>query len=379
MFYLKIDKLLLDKVFRIARKLNTGLEETLKRALNRGLQLLNGESAPGTIGAQMWEKVPVGDGRKEKRIKKLAFIKEHWQNMSDQEMAQALDCNTDYICILRNSLGYKRERGGMKIFAEENKIQFLKENFQKFTDSDLAKELGLSINQIRRLRRGLGLIKKIGGRNPWTQKEIDFLRQNFKSMSDVQLARKLHRTRSSVLHKRFMLGFKRERPKLEIDPLWLRKALLEDGLTCQDVARQYKVSREYISKLADELRINIKKKRKLQWYANRAKKPQLADREFLTSALRDMSLNALANNLQVSWSLISKQLERLGLDLEKLRRERTYIELTCYFCGKKFWRLKSTVRKNQKHVFCNRICNGKYIARQYSPFVKSARTKNKRN
>ena len=84
----------------------------------------------------------------------------------------------------------------------EEEINFLKENWNKKTHKQIAKELNRSISSIANKTRQMRLVDKT---NKWTDEEIEFLKENY--FKDVDfLANKLNKTCDAVKSKRFKLG-----------------------------------------------------------------------------------------------------------------------------------------------------------------------------
>jgi len=89
-------------------------------------------------------------------------------------------------------------------------IEFLKENYNKMTIAELARELGLGYFQVYSTLQKLGIHKK--GYKPqkkdkrrknrvWSDEEIKFLKSNFGKMKAQEIAIRLNRTYWDVIAK----------------------------------------------------------------------------------------------------------------------------------------------------------------------------------
>ena len=84
----------------------------------------------------------------------------------------------------------------------DEEINFLKENWNKKTHKEIAKELNRSISSIANKTRKMRLVDNS---NKWTKEEEDFLKENYFKDLDF-LADKLNKTCDAVKSKRFKLG-----------------------------------------------------------------------------------------------------------------------------------------------------------------------------
>ncbi len=81
---------------------------------------------------------------------------------------------------------------------------YIKNNYKKLSDEDLANTLKTSEVLISRRRSALGLTHR------WTKEERDFIKQNYESMSDEEIGEVLGRTRGAVCGTRISLGIERK-------------------------------------------------------------------------------------------------------------------------------------------------------------------------
>jgi|SRR5690606_9192884 len=73
-----------------------------------------------------------------------------------------------------------------KIVLSQEEIQFLKDNWKKLTNQQLADHLGLSLTKTRMVLYDLGL--KRMELEYWTDEQTEFLLANYKEIGDVELA-----------------------------------------------------------------------------------------------------------------------------------------------------------------------------------------------
>lgn len=136
----------------------------------------------------------------------ILFIRKIHHSNSDwtiQEIADYLDLTFHQVhnAIRRHGLTHQEQRKWT-----EDEVEFLKSNYQDFTDSELAERLDRCVGVIRDKRLSLGLNK-----TPfYSDKERDFIKNNWEDLSDYEMADKLDRSVISVRQKRRGMGLKRD-------------------------------------------------------------------------------------------------------------------------------------------------------------------------
>jgi hypothetical protein len=97
----------------------------------------------------------------------------------------------------------KRKMGSdtMSWHWKEQEIQYLKENYKKYTDEELGQYLHRTSEAVRLKRLEYDLYRK------WTPEEIEFLELNYKTLSDEEIGEHLGRSKDGVKGKRFRMGF----------------------------------------------------------------------------------------------------------------------------------------------------------------------------
>lgn len=73
-----------------------------------------------------------------------------------------------------------------KIILEPHEKQFIKNNFYKMTNKELADALGLKLTKLREFAYNMGL--KRMDLQYWTPEQIQFLKDNYKTIGDTELA-----------------------------------------------------------------------------------------------------------------------------------------------------------------------------------------------
>lgn len=108
-----------------------------------------------------------------------------------------------------------------KIELSAAEIQFLKDNWNKMTNKELADKLGLKLTKTRNVLYSLGL--KRMELEYWTEEQIKFLLENYKEIGDVELAEIFNEkwiknkgwTKKHIEKKRRYLKLKRTAEELE--------------------------------------------------------------------------------------------------------------------------------------------------------------------
>lgn len=87
----------------------------------------------------------------------------------------------------------------------DNEINYLKENYQKQTYSNISKHLCRTAGAIRAKINDLGLVKK----SFWDKTEIDYLLAHYNTMTYKELSNKLNRSEDAIQLKLRKLGYKK--------------------------------------------------------------------------------------------------------------------------------------------------------------------------
>lgn len=101
----------------------------------------------------------------------------------------------------------------------KDEMKFLKENYGKMPFAQMAEEMGRSIGSISGKAFWMKLSTKKGGnakvRKAWTEEEIKYLKENYGKKSNKQLAKKLGRTFYSITSKFHAINGKNEESSVQ--------------------------------------------------------------------------------------------------------------------------------------------------------------------
>ena len=97
-------------------------------------------------------------------------------------------------------------------YAEKEK-NFIRENYLKMTNEQIARELTAKLSRVKRTRKGIGEMGSVLGlvgsdekkqltlkglKNLYTEKEKEFIRKNYVKMTNKKIAKKLNRPLSGI-------------------------------------------------------------------------------------------------------------------------------------------------------------------------------------
>jgi hypothetical protein len=260
--------------------------------------------------------------------------------------------------------------------AEEE--EFLVSNAASWSDVELADKLGRGVTGVAARRRALGITYRPWGRhNDEVESTVpaheeahsrkEFVRENYLRMTDGEMARELKIRTSSVGAIRQQLKLFRPRKRGEelgvlsaVDPEWLRRALCEDGKTLIDVAKELGVSKEMVRLVREDL--GIPKERSPRWYFVRRGVPELAEKDVFEKRLRAArSMYALARETGISPTIIRGMALKSGVD-PHLGYNKQMVEVVCAQCGAKFERSDRQISRSKlKLFFCDKTCYGRWF------------------
>ena len=83
------------------------------------------------------------------------------------------------------------------VYTEEE-ISFLKSNYQNMTIEEIADALGRTYSSIFSKARKLGLSKTGCKNNKWSEEEISFIKDHYQDMTTNEIAEYLNRTPKAV-------------------------------------------------------------------------------------------------------------------------------------------------------------------------------------
>jgi len=136
----------------------------------------------------------------------------HQDKLSLTDIGDHYGCSRQYVQLIFKELGIKRrsrmmalknrpKRRKSKYNFTEDDDNFILNNFDKMTDSEMALQLGKPMKSIV-YRRLIVLGRKKVERRNFTEEEDQFIIDNFKKMTDTAMARVLNRSLISITHHR---------------------------------------------------------------------------------------------------------------------------------------------------------------------------------
>ena len=147
-------------------------------------------------------------GEKEDR-----YVREHWEQQSDAEMAEALGFTRRLVEKYRQMMGclrYSKSRlrlrgiSGAFVLWDTRSRYYLQQHWRTRSDREISTALGCKETAVKqeRLRRGWlrGAAKNVGG--AWSPVEVDYLQQHWRVLTDAQIAQVLGRPKGAVCAKR---------------------------------------------------------------------------------------------------------------------------------------------------------------------------------
>lgn len=116
---------------------------------------------------------------------------ENYPHLSNQEVAYTYGLKLDQVKYLGKKYGLKKTRDAKssasgKIVLTKDQEDFLRSNWDKMTNRQLAKALGLNLTTTRSRLYALGL--KRMEMEYFTEEMEDFLRDNYREIGDVEMA-----------------------------------------------------------------------------------------------------------------------------------------------------------------------------------------------
>lgn len=167
--------------------------------------------------------------------KEKDFIRENYLKMTNEQIAIKLNAKLSRVKRTRKGIGAmgsvlglvgsdkKKEltiKGKKNLYSEKEKM-FIRKNYVKLTNKEIAKKLNRPISGINDIAMRLGLTNLPGKQNLWirgdvetyyTEEEKEFIRKNYPKMTNQQLAKKLDRSVSGIKYLINKLGLS-GRPK----------------------------------------------------------------------------------------------------------------------------------------------------------------------
>ena len=305
------------------------------------------------------------------------FIRENAPAMSDEEIAKRLGICKLYASQLRCRLGI-RKKGGVKglpckaipfePLSEEGK-QFIKDH-PELSHKALSRALNCEKGEAHSFRKSLLL---------------EYLHANGFKDTDQVLGKMFKLYPDEVARIRNNAGFRKQiekggHKKVTLSDIGTKEeveyALTSGGKTMKDIMEEKNlpISNQRMKQLVGEYGIaNVVSARTVLWYCNRTGHPELADRTYAEKLLKEKGcVNALSRYLGTTPDILSTILEKHAIVMQGKKNGCEKITLYCSQCTKPIVMSKArhafeTKNKPNKHFFCDRHCNGKYVAANYCP------------
>lgn len=148
----------------------------------------------------------------------VEFLKAHYSAAAhSKEIAEKLGRSVTEVNGKAAYLGLKRrDRGSVfRTPFSEDEISFIKENFHKMNNRQIAKALGKTLTVVRNKCRELGLLHM--ELEYWTEEQIEYLKAHYKLKGDSEIAREFNKlwpkkklwTKKHIDKKRGYLGLRR--------------------------------------------------------------------------------------------------------------------------------------------------------------------------
>lgn len=135
----------------------------------------------------------------------LNYIKENYNNMTCNEIANKLGKKPGSVSYVINKLGLVKQKHNS---WTEEEIQYLKDNYHCMTSKELSEHLNHTVHAINTKKDKLGIRRS----DKWTKSDVEFLRNNYNTMTYEEIGIKLNRTPSAICAKCFYLNLYKKSP-----------------------------------------------------------------------------------------------------------------------------------------------------------------------
>lgn len=135
----------------------------------------------------------------------LNYIKENYNNMTCNEIANKLGKKSGSVSYVINKLGLVKQKHNS---WTEEEIQYLKDNYHCMTAKELSEHLNHTVHAINTKKDKLGIRRS----DKWTKSDVEFLRNNYNTMTYEEIGIKLNRTPSAICAKCFDLNLYKKSP-----------------------------------------------------------------------------------------------------------------------------------------------------------------------
>lgn len=133
------------------------------------------------------------------------FLREHWQEMSDEKIAKALGRSKIAVQTRRYKLGVAIDPA--EWLPEED--DYILKHWRNQTDEEIASAINREPDAVYKRGVSLGLVRRkpaVMGSRTWTPEEITYLRENWGTVSVKTMCKRLQRTEAAIITKSNKLG-----------------------------------------------------------------------------------------------------------------------------------------------------------------------------
>lgn len=137
------------------------------------------------------------------------YLRDNYQTMTLEQIANSLERTRPSVACRAAKLGLKKNLrcpSGEKWTPEQD--QYIRDHWQKISDEEIAAAVGHPVHSTQARRLKLGLKHRAGCKGPdWTQEELDYIREVWGSKTVPQIAKHLGRSVTAVRIKTTRLGY----------------------------------------------------------------------------------------------------------------------------------------------------------------------------
>ena len=271
------------------------------------------------------------------------FLKNNYGKLINEEIAKRLGRTEKAIQLRVSKMGLRKNKS-RKWTKEED--EFLKSNYGKLINKEIAKKLGRTEKAIQLRANGMDIHDGSFGKS-WTKREEKFLKDNHEDKIVSEIATILGRTESSIVNKLYKMGLSGLRSN---DPrkTWKEEEInfLKENyteMTAEEISNTLGRSDKGVVAKANELGL----RKNIRW-----KKEEI---QFLRENYDSMTATEIAHRLNRTTSSVSNQITELGLSskMDKIKwteEEEEFIienmnEMTHREKAEKLGRTKAAVEK----------------------------------
>lgn len=184
------------------------------------------------------------------------FVRDNYQAMTDGRIGIRLGRTLDGVVYRRKQLGIMRERWEFK--WDDKAENYLVDNYKNLTDREMAEKLGITMVAVSGKRKREGLIKSWRGSMKPAEHiaRDDFILNNYQKMTDTEIGRYFNISGSAVKQRRYKLGLlknNRVTNYTQDDALYIFQLISEEGKSVEAISRELKIDRRIIKHLVESI------------------------------------------------------------------------------------------------------------------------------